>query len=75
MKKLENKKKSKKGESKNNKDNQTHAFKRFCIFKKVRNIHTKVHAQHENGIFEKFFHFETFLRSFQTFVFFFDVIR
>ena len=28
-----------------------HAIKRFCIFKKVGNIHTKVHAKYENGSF------------------------
>ena len=28
-----------------------HVFKRFCIFKKVGNIHTKVHATYENGSF------------------------
>ena len=28
-----------------------HAFKRFCIFEKVGNIHTKVHAKYEIGSF------------------------
>ena len=28
-----------------------HAFKRFWVFKKVGNIHTKVHAKYENGSF------------------------
>ena len=44
-------KRAKRGKVKIAKTIKQHAFKRFCIFKKVGNIHTKVHAKYENGSF------------------------